>query len=213
MPILSNFTWKNDPNLPHTFLFWVRTENNCPSAICVLFLHLHLCHGQWKGKGAKNTYLVSIIRNRLASGRRFTPHINYRVTHQVVPKVLLISKYKFRFSKWSQYQNATSVLMSREPWEKRDVSPCTTPCTFCVCYRRIRCQCHCDFWVRDWGCGCGWGVIWFERYVLQDFPRVHAGSEFWVRKRGSCQTIHGKTNLQSICFVCNLIVKQAQQMM
>ena len=83
---------------------------------------------------------------------------------------------------------------------KCDVSPCTTPCTFCVCYRRIRCQCHCDFWVRDWGCGCGWGVIWFERYVLQDFPRVQAGSEFWIRKRGNCRTIHGRTNLLSILY-------------
>ena len=39
---------------------------------------------------------------------------------------LLTSKLKLRFSIDSLYLNGTSVLMSTEPWEQPDVSPCTT---------------------------------------------------------------------------------------
>ena len=45
----------------------------------------------------------------------------YSVTHQVVLKVLLASKQKFRFSIKSLYQNPTLILMSTKPREQPDV--------------------------------------------------------------------------------------------
>ena len=47
----------------------------------------------------------------------------YRVTHQVVPNVLLTSKQKSRFSIRGIYWNATFILMS----ELTDWSPCKKP--------------------------------------------------------------------------------------
>ena len=48
----------------------------------------------------------------------------YRVTRQVILKVLLTSKSRLRFSIVSVYQNRTFALMSTESREQPDVSPC-----------------------------------------------------------------------------------------
>ena len=54
------------------------------------------------------------------------PKCKYRVTHNVVLLVQLISNQKLRYSIRSMYSNATFCSFSTKPIEHCDVSPCTS---------------------------------------------------------------------------------------